>query len=493
MHLLPNGTVFYSGDTPDSSIFDPATQTWTLNVATTVYPNMRVGGSSVLLPLSPSDGYAPRVMIFGGALGGRQPPLNMATDTAEIIDLSMASPSWRMTPPMSAARSRLNAVILPTGKILALGGSSTDEDPTTASLGADLFDPATETWTSAGVAVYPRLYHSCAILMPDATVWVVGSNPMQGSYEQHMEVYSPAYLYTVDDNGDVIPAVRPTISSAPSEVGYGAPFKVGTPDTAQIASAVLIHLGSSSHSFDFDQRFIGLTYTSSNRGLTATAPPNSSIAPPGFYMLFLLNQAGVPSLAKMIHLSSTPRDLTPKGTILSPTEDLAISPGDSVDFSGSATDPDGTNVTYSWIFPAGTPASSSLASPGSVTFTEVGTHVVSFTAIDSLGVNDPSPSTRTIIVKGASLPLSFTQPAADSTVTGKKVAISVSATGTMGSSNTFTVSVDGTVIGSKTGNAVTASFIWATKSFAAGPHTLSTTVTDSSGNAGSASESVTLQ
>ena len=133
MHLLPNGNVFYSGETTSSNIFNPTTQTWTLNVAKTIYKSQRGGGSSVLLPLRPEEGYKPRVMILGGD--------HIATATAEVIDLSVTTPAWRMVAPMSLPRVRMNAVLLPTGKVLALGGSALDEDKNTASLATDLYDP----------------------------------------------------------------------------------------------------------------------------------------------------------------------------------------------------------------------------------------------------------------------------------------------------------------------------------------------------------------
>ena len=104
MHLLPNGNVFYSGETVNSNIFNPFTQTWTLNVAKMVYPRGRIGGSSVLLPLRPSDGYIPRVMILGGD--------HPATATTEVIDLSVAKPAWRMLLPMSKPRVRMVLSIL---------------------------------------------------------------------------------------------------------------------------------------------------------------------------------------------------------------------------------------------------------------------------------------------------------------------------------------------------------------------------------------------
>jgi hypothetical protein len=487
MHLLPNGKVFCSGEQTVSKMFTPSTQTWAINYARTVYPRNRKGGSSVLLPLSPDTGYIPKVMIMGGDTPN-------ATATAEIIDLSVANAAWRSVAPMSLPRTRMNAVILPTGKILALGGSAVDEDGTTASLATDLFDPATETWTSAGVATYPRLYHSCALLMPDGTVEVVGSNPVKGTYEPHIELYSPAYLFALDGGGNVIPAVRPVITSAPAEVGYGSTFTIQTPDYANISSVVLVRDGSSTHSFDFEQRLIELSFTASNGALTATSPPTGFIAPPGYYMLFILNQSGVPSLAQFVQLSATPTDLPPTGSIDLPTGDVTIVAGDSVNFAGSATDPDDGVASYSWIFPEGTPASSSVPDPGLVCFSEAGTYVVSMTAIDASGVNDPSPPTRTIVVQSNDpIVLSFTRPQSGATVHGRRISISLSATNTQGSSNTFTCSVDGTQIGTTTVSGTTATFTWGTRHYALGAHTLSATVTDSNGRTGTASEPVTLQ
>jgi Galactose oxidase-like, Early set domain/PKD domain/Bacterial Ig domain len=487
LHLLPNGKVFCSGEQRVSTLFTPSTQTWTLNYATTVYTRNRRGGSSVLLPLSPATGYAPKVMIMGGDTPN-------ATASSEIIDLSAATPAWRSVAPMSLPRTRMNAVILPTGKILALGGSAVDEDGTTASLAADLFDPATETWTSAGVATYARLYHSCALLIPDGTVEVVGSNPVKGTYEHHIELYSPAYLFAVDQNGNVIPAVRPTITSAPAKVGYGSTFTIQTPDYANISSAVLVRDGSSTHAFDFEQRLIELSFTVADGALTATAPPTGFIAPPGYYMLFILNQSGVPSVAQFIQLSLTPTDLPPKGSIDLPTGDVTITEGDSVNFAGSATDPDNAVASYAWIFPEGVPESSSVPNPGLVSFGEAGTYVVSMTAIDASGANDPSPPTRTIIVQSNDpIVLSFTKPKSGALVHGRQISISLSATNTQGSSNTFTCSVDGTQIGTTTVSGTTAAFTWRTKNYALGAHTLSATVTDSNGRTGTATEPVTLQ
>jgi len=295
MHLLPNGNVLYSGSGTGSRIFNTTNKTWSGVVATTNYSGTRSYGTSVLLPLRPSNGYKGRVMIMGGA--------NPSTTTTEILDTSAQTLQWQNGPSMSQPRIEMNATILPNGKILATGGSLRDEDTSvgSASLNADLYDPATNMFSPAGANVYPRVYHSNALLLPDATVLLLGGNPQRGSYEQHMEVYSPAYLF----NGNGTPAVRPTIGSvSPGPFAYGATFDIQTPDAANIAQVVLVRPGAPTHAFDMEQRLVELSFTAGAGVLTATAPPNGNIAPPGFYMLFILNSAGVPSLAPFVQLTT---------------------------------------------------------------------------------------------------------------------------------------------------------------------------------------------
>jgi Domain of unknown function (DUF1929) len=295
MHLLPNGKVFYSGATTTSRLFNPSTQTWT-SVATTNYSNSRTYGTSVLLPLTPANNYDPRVIILGGG--------NPSTATTELIDLGAATPTWNWGPNMSQPRIEMSATILADGRVLATGGSLNDEDTTTASLNADLYDPATNTFSSASANSYARLYHSVSLLLPDGTVWLAGGNPQRGTYEQHMEIYEPAYLFTTDSTGNVIYASRPSISSSPNTISYGNPFTVQTPNGGNIASVALIRNGAATHAFDMDQRFVGLSFTPGSGTLTVTAPPNGNIAPPGYYMLFLVDSSGVPSVAKFVQLGA---------------------------------------------------------------------------------------------------------------------------------------------------------------------------------------------
>jgi len=309
MHLLPNGKVFYSGWSPTNMLFNPSGQSWT-TVATTNFGGVRTYGSSVLLPLTPSNNYDPKVLILGGG--------SPSTATTELIDLGASSPAWSWGPDMSQPRIEMDAVILPTGKVLALGGSANDEDASTASLNADLYDPGSNSFSSAGANAYPRLYHSVALLLPDATVWIAGSNPARGNWESHMENYQPAYLFTRDGNNNIVAATRPTIASAPANIAWGGQFSVSTPDAANISQAVLARPGSSSHSFDFDQRLVGMSFTAGSGSLTVTAPPNSKIAPAGYYMLFLINNKGVPSVASFVLLSSSGSNPAPTVTSISP-------------------------------------------------------------------------------------------------------------------------------------------------------------------------------
>jgi len=236
---------------------------------------------------------------------------NPATNTTELIDLSPAgsqisaacpnyAPCWVPGPNMVQARVEMEATILPNGKVLVDGGSAHDEEASTASLKAEIYDPATNSFSSAGANAFPRLYHNVQLLLPDGTVAIAGGNPEQGVFENHIEIYQPAYLF----NSDGTLATRPKIGTGtPTSITYGGSFNVPTQDASTIASVVLMKPGSVTHSFDMDQRYVGLSFTTASGNLTVSGPPNSNIAPPGYYMLFLVNKAGTPSIASWVQVS----------------------------------------------------------------------------------------------------------------------------------------------------------------------------------------------
>lgn len=303
-HLLPDGKVFEDGANPDSQMFDPVAHTWT-PVTTTIFGKNRDYGTSVLLPLTPANHWKPKVMILGGGDLGASPD---ATDTTELIDLSVPNPKWVSGPNMVGARAQLNATILPTGQVLVSGGSSKDEDPATGILQAQLYHPEANTFTSASTMSYPRVYHSNTLLLPNGTVLALGGNPKRGEFEGHIEIYSPPYLFKSDGS----PAKRPVISKATPAISYGGTFSVASPEAAGIQSVVLIRAGAVTHAFDMEQRLVGLTFKKVAGGLQVKAPANGNLAPPGYYLLFIVDDAGVPSVAQFIHLGAVLRPPGPR-------------------------------------------------------------------------------------------------------------------------------------------------------------------------------------
>ncbi len=287
LHLLRSGKLFYSGVTTDplgtaSRLFDPGTNTWS-----PVVDNLNFGkrgdGMSVLLP------GLREVLAIGGS-----PVENTSTATAstEIIDLSDPAPQWRTIAPMNHARKESNSVLLPDGNLLVVGGAfgpGSYDQPVKV---AEMFDPATESWTDMASQVAPRTHHSTAVLLPDGRVLSAGGD--RGTYKETGELYSPPYLFK---------GPRPAISSAPASVSYGQKFSVGTPDASQIEQAVLVRAPSVTHSYAFDQRNVKLGFSPNASSLTVTAPPDGNVAPPGPYMLFILDSNGVPSIAKWIDVS----------------------------------------------------------------------------------------------------------------------------------------------------------------------------------------------
>jgi hypothetical protein len=140
----------------------------------------------------------------------------------------------------------------------------------------------------------PRIYHSTAALLPDGRVLAAGgenSHLLEG--ETNYEIFSPPYLFQ---------GTRPQIATAPASVDYGASFEVVTPDAAAIAKVAFMRPASVTHNFDENQRYVPLSFTQAVGSLSVSAPADGGTAPPGYYMLFLVDSSGVPSEAKFIAL-----------------------------------------------------------------------------------------------------------------------------------------------------------------------------------------------
>jgi hypothetical protein len=285
LHAAPNGRVFNAGPTPKSYYLDTRSTGFWSEFGTHIFQAYRDYGSSVM--------YLPgKVLVVGGG----DPP----TPTAEVIDLNAASPAWRSVASMSVARRHLNATILADGTVLVTGGTSAagSNNAAGAVYHAELWDPATEQWrTLASSTGAPRLYHSAAILLQDGRVLSAGGGrpAATGSADQeNAEIFSPPYLFK---------GTRPTISSAPTaSVAYGQTFFLGTPDAANIAKVTLVRLSSATHALNMNQRFNGLQFAAASGGLNVVAPAGATLAPPGHYLLFIINSQGVPSVARTIQL-----------------------------------------------------------------------------------------------------------------------------------------------------------------------------------------------
>jgi hypothetical protein len=146
-----------------------------------------------------------------------------------------------------------------------------------------------------------RFYHSTALLLPDARVVSFGGNPAQRVYEDSIEVYTPPYLYT--SSGTL--AERPAVTGVPAQIGYDAGFEVAMPAPGAIAQAVLMRPGAATHAFDMEQRLVELVIQGATGDrLRLAGPPNANIAPPGYYMLFLIDASGVPSEASFLRLGA---------------------------------------------------------------------------------------------------------------------------------------------------------------------------------------------
>ncbi|GGK37651.1 glyoxal oxidase [Nocardia camponoti] len=303
MILMQDGRLFYSGAHvfgdglagSGASIYDYAAGTIT-DVPGLRNKDQRDQAMSVLLPPAQDQ----RVMTLGGGNINTNPDAHRHND---IIDLKQAAPAYQPAPdlpsgtltggvPQTAAQGKmyLSAVILPDGTVFETGGALHNRaDPV---FEASLFNPATNTFT-AGMATDPvaRGYHSSAMMLPDGRVLAVGDNPADGSFEQRLSIYSPPYLFK---------GPRPQLSVASQQWTYGSAQQL-TVDGA-VVKASLIRPAAVTHSSDPNQRYVDLPLTVAGGTVTANVTSNPNMAPPGWYMLTVVNAAGVPSVAQWVHL-----------------------------------------------------------------------------------------------------------------------------------------------------------------------------------------------
>jgi Domain of unknown function (DUF1929)/IPT/TIG domain len=303
MFVLPDGRVLNTGsyELPVATkALDVNAQTWT-----TIDPNVLDAGSAVM--------YLPGKILKSGTSANSAPPFKNSAATAYVIDMTQSSPAWRSINPMALARTYHNMTVLPDGNVLVTGGEGTT-DPfhqDSAAFAAEMWSPLSENFTTLASMQIARVYHSIALLLPDGRVLVGGSGEFgTGTIDQlNAEIYSPPYLFK---------GARPTVTTAPSALTYNTPFTVQTPDAATISSAALLRTGAVTHAFNQNQRYVPLTFTPAAGSLNLQAPANSNLAPPGYYMLFLVNSNGVPSVANFVQLSGSSHPAAPTVASIAP-------------------------------------------------------------------------------------------------------------------------------------------------------------------------------
>jgi hypothetical protein len=309
LHLLPSGQIFYSragwaqADTGNVNtgylaLTGPATGTWS-DLGTQQF-NDRQEGMAVIQVDATVSPPSVRVMVVGGGVSGA--PTARNPQTAERIDLTALAPApaWARTADMHFPRTNVNAVLLPDGTVLVIGGQRNgkwNSDPQ-AVLEAEIYDPRTDTWTVQPPMEHPRQYHSVAVLLPDGRVLSAGGvDPRPGIVERDlrsMEVFSPPYLFR---------GPRPTITAAPASAAYGTTFDVDSPDAGDVDSVVLMRPGAVTHHTDAGQRYVKLEITGRAAGrVSVRAPADGNLAAPGYYMLFVVKADGVPSEAAWVRL-----------------------------------------------------------------------------------------------------------------------------------------------------------------------------------------------
>ncbi|HUQ52655.1 MAG TPA: galactose oxidase-like domain-containing protein, partial [Gammaproteobacteria bacterium] len=224
------------------------------------------------------------------------------SNSATVIDINGPTPIATPTQSMSTMRKWVSATVLPDGKVLATGGSEVENQLTGVNTRAEIWNPATGTWRLGPPAVKARLYHSGALLLPDATVLISGGGAPGPQVNTNAEIYYPPYLFASDGSF----ADRPRITSWPTTAEAGDSLALEVDST--VARFAIIKTGSTTHSVNMDQRFVELPFTQSGTAVWAQLPARASDTPPGFYLMFALNTAGVPSTAKMlrINIDSTP-------------------------------------------------------------------------------------------------------------------------------------------------------------------------------------------
>ena len=190
---------------------------------------------------------------------GRILKMGGASSAAYTIDINGPTPVVTSTQSMSSVRQWVSATVLADGRVLATGGSAVDNQLTGVNNTAAIWDPDTGLWTLGTAGVNARLYHSSALLLPDARVLIGGGGAPGPLTNLNVEIFTPPYL--LDPTGALMP--RPSIVLAPDSIQVGHSFSVGFSNASSISRVTLVRTGSVTHSVNMEQGFLELAFTRS--------------------------------------------------------------------------------------------------------------------------------------------------------------------------------------------------------------------------------------
>ncbi|MBL8343342.1 MAG: DUF1929 domain-containing protein, partial [Rubrivivax sp.] len=407
---------------PDGRVFgfDSAGRMYYVSsLGTGTYTQVGQFSSTVAGSDSSAAMFAPgRILQFGGNSNG-----------AVVIDITGGgTPSVTNTASMTMQRRLGTATVMADGKVLATGGSAVWNEMTNVVYDAEIWNPTTGQWTRGATAVKARLYHSVGLLLPDATVLVAGGGAPGPQNNLNAEIYHPPYLFT----SGAAEAVRPVITTAPTVVDPGKTVSLSfTHASGRPASRVtFVKTGSVTHSWNMDQRFVDLPFTAgANGALSVQIPARASDVPPGMWMMFVFDDAGVPSEAKMVRVNvASALNVSVAPTVTSPGNQAGLTGSAIAGVQVQASDPNGDALTYS---ASGLPPGLSIdPASGLITGspTAPGTYAVQLAVSD--GHNSASASfTWSITGTGPQLTINSTTVPAP-TVSGTTATFGASASGT---------------------------------------------------------------
>lgn len=350
MHLVRGGRVFYIptafrysgtesaimtqiGPTASFRMTGPTVGVWQdyfdpADPAQPILPDNRYReeGTSVLLP----PAQAGRIMLIGGGWWDSTDTQHGDHRSCEILDTQAATPTWSNAGLMHHPRVNVNAILLPDGKVLIIGGqdeykwnphtwdSTLQEHPQEE---AEIYDPSvpfdpanpSAAFTPVASMHAPRTYHSTAVLLPDGSVLVAGGSdrhendrtPPRPTDEKHMEIYEPPYFH--QGQRPIIDAITETGGPA-DQIHYGGEFTIQyqVEAGATIDSVVLMRPCASTHHTNTEQRHVPLSFAPSGANtLEVQVLPDATVAPPGYYMVFIVDSNGRPcTRASFLRLSN---------------------------------------------------------------------------------------------------------------------------------------------------------------------------------------------